>query len=378
MGNSASSLPYTIGKQVAAVNHGWTLHEGSQKSDGAAVSVFTAKKPALAKTPIDKSRNPNLMQLTPALWHYMNCKKLRHPYILAVYATHDTDHPTTTTDTASSSATSLLQLAQAASQESGDFMIVTEPCIPLEHWLATRPPPEQIAWGLECIVRALHFLHASANLSHGSVCPESFYVTPAGDVKLWNFAVACAVDPASGTLAPQFVDYEALVTPMSYRSPERIEQRYGEVAQVGGTHAMDSYSVAVLAQHLFGGTLPMPLTKAAQRMQTPNIRMRPRLQPLLKCPIFDTPYQKLQLQLETFAVLSVEEKIPFWQTMHPQMQAQLIPEAVILYKLLPMMKSSIVTICTSDMLKQQEVYRKEGVCVSWFSNKSMCLCNFED
>jgi hypothetical protein len=45
MGNSASALPYAIGKQVSFVNDGWALHEGSCKSDGAQVSVFMAILP---------------------------------------------------------------------------------------------------------------------------------------------------------------------------------------------------------------------------------------------------------------------------------------------------------------------------------------------
>ena len=37
MGNSASALPYSIGKQVAQLPNGWTLHQGQQKSDGRTV-----------------------------------------------------------------------------------------------------------------------------------------------------------------------------------------------------------------------------------------------------------------------------------------------------------------------------------------------------
>ncbi|GKY95884.1 hypothetical protein MPSEU_000549000 [Mayamaea pseudoterrestris] len=363
MGNSASSLPYTIGKQVSSVNHGWALSEGARKSDGANVSVFTAKKAVLAKTPVDRSKNPNLMELTPAVHHFMNCKKLRHPYILAVYATLDTDHPSDANNnpaTAVSSTSSIASQIQAAYSEAGEYLIVTEPCVTLATWLASSPPLEQVAWGLECVVRSLHFLHASANLSHGNVSPESFYVTPAGDVKLWNFSLACIIgaDGQQPQQLPQhFIDYEALLTPQSYRSPERVEKRYTEVAS--SVHAMDSYGVSVLMQHFFNNHLPAPLVKAVQRMQTPNIRMRPRLQPLLNCPIFETPYQKLQLQLETLAVQPVEEKIAFWQTLLPQLQAKLIPDPVVMHKLLPMMKASIMTVCTSDVLKQQEVYRKE-------------------
>ena len=366
MGNSASSLPYSIGKQVSLLNHGWALHEGTQKSDGASVSVFVAKKPALNKTPVDRSRNPSVMQLGPALHHFMHCKKLRHPHILKVYATLDTDHPndsssggaagtgapTAATNAASSS-------SKTAGSETGDLIIVTEPCMTLDAWLQThQPPPEVIAWGLESIVRALSFLHGSAHLAHANVSPESFLVTPAGDVKLWNFSLVTNIDPNNSGLNRQFLDWEALLTPTPYRSPERIEGRWEAIA-VSPVHVMDSYSVGVMASHLFHNQLPPALVKAVQRMQTPNLKMRPRLQPLLKCPIFDTPYQKLQLQLEEFTVQPVEQKISFWQTVTPQMTVGLIPRDVSLYKLLPLIKTSAMTIAQSDSLKAQDMYRRE-------------------
>ena len=72
---------------------------------------------------------------------------------------------------------------------------------------------------------------------------------------------------------------------------------------------MDSYSLGVLVADYWYNNgnginrVPATLQKAVQRMQTSNLKMRPRLQPLLKCPAFDTPYQKLQLQLEEIATL---------------------------------------------------------------------------
>jgi SCY1-like protein 1 len=349
MGNSASSLPYSIDKHVSTVNHGWALHEGNRKSDGGQVSVFVAKKPALSKTPVDRG-SPNMMQIDPALYHFSNCKKLRHPHILQVYATLDTDNPTDQAPTGMGSTT---QAKKAT--ETGDLIIVTESCISLEAWLSTSPPPEMLAWGLESAVRALHFMHASASLSHGNVSPESFYVTRSGDVKLWNFSLVTKVaDP----LNRNFADWEALLTPLAYRSPERIESRWDAIGN-GGVHSMDSFGVSVLVSHFFGGHVPQPLIKAVQRMQTPNIRMRPRLQPLLKCPVFDTPYQQLQLQLEEFAVQPPEQKTSFWQTVTPQCQAGLIPRDLSVYRLLPMIKHTVVTISQSDTLRTQDQYRRE-------------------
>lgn len=344
MGNAATSLPYAIGNQVSTgAQDGWALHAGSRKSDNAAVTVFIAKKPLLSK-------NPARSLLPAALHHFHHCKRLRHPHILQVYATLDTDNPNEQMSAGG---------PPAAKTETGDLIIVTEPCIPLETWLQTRPPPEQVAWGLESVVRALHFLHASANLAHGNVSPQSFYVTPAGDVKLWNFSLVTTVE--TGGFSQHFKDWEGLLTPQPYRSPERQEGRWGALA-TAGVHAMDTYSVAILIGDFFGGQVPAPLVKACQRMQTPNLKMRPRLQPLLKCPIFDTPYQKLQLQLEEFTVQPVEQKIAFWQNLTPSMQAGLLPEELAVYKLLPLIKQTVTTVCQSDALKSQDMYRREGMC----------------
>jgi SCY1-like protein 1 len=363
MGNSASALPYAIGKQVSTVNDGWALHEGSRKSDSATVTVFVAKKPALSKAPLDQ-RNPSLTRLDPALHHFQNCKKLRHPHILKVFATLDTDNPNDAS-LGHSAATSVS--SAAASATTGDLIVVTEPCISLDSWLQTGPSSDQIAWGLESIVRALHFLHASASLAHGNVSPTSFYVTPAGDVKLWDFSLVTAISPDQGGVPHHFRDCEAIITPAPYRSPERQQGQWNVIAE-NGIHAMDSYSLGVLMGHFYKGRLPPQFTKAVQRLLTANVKMRPRVQPLLKCPVFDTPYQKLQLQVEELSVQPVEQKVVFWQNLASKLEAGGIPESVGVYKLLPIMKSSIETICNTESLRTQSMYRREGTFVESVSN----------
>lgn len=375
MGNSASSLPFTIGKQVAKTSDGcWEVHEGSRKSDGAAVSVFVGKKPALAKPSGPATQRKPLVGA--AVHHFTHCKKLRHPHILTVEATLDTDHPADATTTgaggggggggaaagggaagaAAGGGGGAATSASKAASEPGDFIIVTEPCVPFETWLQSRPDPEALAWGLEAAVRALSFIHTSAGMAHGNLSPGSFAVTPAGDVKLWNFSLVTTPD-----MSPHFREWEGVLTPSQYRSPERHEQRWDALAASGtGVHAVDSYGLGVLIPHIFGGVTPPPLVKAVQRMQTPNPRMRPRLQPLLKCPVFDTPYQKLQLQLEEFAVAPVESKIQFWQNLTANLQAGLVPQFLAVHKLLPIMKDSIKTTCNSDIMKSQDMYRREG------------------
>jgi SCY1-like protein 1 len=366
MGNSSSSLPYSIDNQVGAPHdhNGWALHNGkSTDGNGTEVSVFVGKKPLLSKTPINQ-RYPSQMQLVPALHHYNHCRKLRHPQILKVYATLDTDNPAaaTTEGGAASAATASAALSSATT---GDLIIVTEPCIPLSQWLLQSPTPEQLAWGLECVVKGLHFLHGSANLAHGNVSPSSLYVTQSGDVKLWNFSLITPVGPTGGGPTLHFQQWEQVCTPEQYRSPERISQQWDAISNAGA-HAMDSYSLGILiADYWFntgsGSRVPAPLQKAVQRMQTPNLKMRPRLQPLLKCPVFDTPYQKLQLQLEEITIQPVEQKVALWQNLGHQLQSGSgLPKDVALYKILPLVIHSIQTICGNESMLSQDMYRREG------------------
>eukprot|EP00980_Cylindrotheca_fusiformis_P028000 scaffold22575_cov141-Cylindrotheca_fusiformis.AAC.31 len=357
MGNSASALPYSIDSQIGAPHdhNGWSLHNGTS-TDGrhTEVSIFVGKKPLLAKTPASPKFSQQ-MQLIPALHHFRYSKKLRHPHILKVYATLDTDNPSESTTEGGAAAAA--KVAATSDNGTGDLMIVTEPCMSLDAWLLTNPSPEQLAWGLECLVRGLHFMHASANLSHGNLSPSSFYVTRSGDVKLWNFSLVTQIGPNLGP-DNHFRQWEQVCTLDAYRSPERVERRYDAISN-HGVHAMDSYSLGVLIDHIFQGRIPQKLQKAVQRMQTPNIKMRPRLQPLLRCPIFDTPYQKLQLTLEDVVVQPVEQKIVLWQKLGSSMQTGALPKDVALYKILPLIQSSATTICTNEAMLTQDLYRRE-------------------
>ena len=274
------------------------------------------------------------------------------------------------------------------------MIIVTEPCIPFRVWLQQQQPKptlDQIIYGLQCVITALSFLHTSANVSHGNVTMDALYVTPAGDVKLWNFALVTSFTTSTSTstttstttnnhpplsIPRHFMDHESILTPLSYRSPERIEQRYDVIAATG-VHVMDSYSVGILISELFNPPfpytpLPTVLVKAVQRLQTSNLKMRPKLSPLLKCPLFTTnPYIQLQMLMMEFPVMTIEQKIIFWNdTMTSHLQPSnnnnstgsnnhhhhphTIPPNVILQKILPLMKNEIMTICENEMLRTQE------------------------
>jgi len=366
MGNSASQLPYSIDNQVGTPqdHSGWALHNG-KSTDGNAtpVTVFVGKKPLLAKHPM-APRFPTKMALLPALHHYNQCRKLRHPHILKVLATLDTDNPTAAAESgpgssSASSSSSAAALEASNKAASGDLIIVTEPCIPLDQWLNSNPSHEQLAWGLECIIQGLHFLHASASLSHGNLHPGSLYVTPSGDVKLWNFCLMTQVGPNLGP-SNHFIEWEQSSTPESYRSPERVQLNYTGISNGGGVHAIDSYSLGVLIDYWFKGQIPAVLIKAVQRLQTPNIKMRPRLQPLLQCPVFNTPLQKLQKQFEEITIQPIEHKVELWGNLGLSMQAELIPQDLATYKVLPLIQAGIQTTCSNETLISQDLYRREG------------------
>lgn len=403
MGNAASSLPYSIGKTPIVTNlhqEGWNLHDGQRKSDSSPVSVFVAKKPSLQKTLLGNSsgsgnhRNNHhqLTQYACAMHHYIYAKKLRHPNILTVTATLDTDNPNETTNpnmnnnnnntnNPSSNTNTSTTNTNSNNKDVGDLIIVTEPCIPFSVWLQQEPKPtlDQIIYGLQCVIQALNFLHTSAMVSHGNVTMDALYVTPAGDVKLWNFALVSSFTTttnSSPSVPRHFIDHESILTPLSYRSPERIEQRYDAIA-AAGIHVMDSYSMGILITQLFSPPLPYTpipnvLIKAVQRLQTTNLKMRPKLGPLLKCPIFDTLYIQLQMAMTEFHVMAIEQKIIFWNdTITSSLQQStnlqsssshriIIPSNVILQKVLPLIKNEIITICENEMLRTQELYRKEG------------------
>jgi SCY1-like protein 1 len=387
MGTTASSLPYSIDNQVGAPhdNNGWAVHNG-KSTDGTdrQVTVFVGKKPALAKTPCSQ-RYPSQTQLQPALHHFQYCKRLRHPQILTVHATLDTDNPSSATMDGGSGGPgrpSAPSSSTSSNATTGDLIVVTEPCVSLNQWLLGNPTPEQLAWGLQCVVEALSFLHTSANLSHGAVSPTSFYVTPSGDVKLWNFALVTPVGPNNVGPNPHFEQYDQACCAETYRSPERVQKQYGTTIANGGVHAMDAFSLGVLIDYWYSqagrGGLPQQLVKAVQRLQSPNPKMRPRkLQSLLTCPVFDTPYQKMQLQLQEIQIQPVEQKVALWQQLGLDFQNQgggssnhqKIPKDVALHKILPLVVTECQTITNNESLLAQDMYRREGMCPTRVSGR---------
>lgn len=351
MGNSASSLPYSIEEKSGETADGcWDVHRGCEKSTGNSVTVFQAQKPKLAKEGF-RGASSDLHKIFVAHHHYQTCKKLRHPCVLQVLASLDTDSPSDETAVTNTQAMAT----------TGAYIIVTEAGKPLPEWLAEdNPNQDQLAWGLQCIIQALDFVHTNAQLAHGNLSPESFWVTPSGTVKLWNFSLATpiGVTAGGGGPTPHFRSYEGVLTPQAYRSPERVNSQWDAIA-ISPLHCMDSHAMGVLIHDYYGGNIPQKLRKAVQRLQTPSLKMRPRLGPLLKCPVFDTAYAKLNAELEQIQVQPVEEKLRFWQVL----DMETIDPNVAMHKVMPIVHNTIKTICNSDAMLSQDLYRRELLAV---------------
>lgn len=155
MGTGASALPFTIGKECHSYQGQlFKMHEGTKKSDGEEVSVFTFEKESAA---------PSAVQT--ALHAFQNSSKYRHPFILRYLEGQDMDNQT---------------------------VFCTEKVRPLLDWaegLEESTRDDEITWGLYCLFNALKFLHEDCKVSHSNIGAHSIFVTNGGDWKIGGMAL---------------------------------------------------------------------------------------------------------------------------------------------------------------------------------------------
>lgn len=383
-GGSTTSLPYNINADPTSPSakhgsHGWALHTATRKSDGGEDTAFQANKSELSKAPL--RRNASLAdarysdtsqtQLIPALHHFHRIKRLIHPRILRAHATLDTDYPDDTKP-----APGLTALEKTAT--TGTLIIVTENATPLDDWLENLNPhtcaanAAAVSWGIHNIIEALGFLHAQAKLAHGMVCPDAVFVTPSGDFKLGGFDLITPVgiEDGGGGPTPHFRKYEGAVCPPDYRSPERVSHRYDLLQQSAPVHSMDCFSLAVLIDYIYShpnagtsGQVPAPLKKALMRMKNDNPKLRPRLAPLLKCPVFDNPYIKAEMFLDEVMTKPIEEKIMFLQSLPDVLNRGVLNETVAIHKILPLLVMGLKQSAANETAMTQDVNRREVLAI---------------
>ncbi|KAL7502772.1 hypothetical protein ACHAXN_000684 [Cyclotella atomus] len=377
-GSSTSSLPYDLSSSPEhTTRSGWSLHTATPKQKTSAssesYSAFRAAKSELAKCPLRAGRMGGETQLIPALHHFQRQKRLVHPKILRAHATLDTDYSD------EKSAPGLNELSKTLT--TGTLIIVTEKVIPLDEWLDntlslsgnhSQNNAQQISWGIYNLVEALVFLHNQAKLAHGNVSPDAIYVTPGGDFKLGGFDLVTPLgnDQPEQTPTHHFRSYDpAGVCPDDYRSPERLSKRYDAMTS-DPVHSMDCYSLAILIEYIYshpnagsGGKVPPALQKALARMKNDSPKLRPRLQPLLKCPVFDNAYVKMQLFLDEAMAKPVEERIAFLQNCIELLNRGVIDEKAAVYKLLPLLIMILKSNAGNEQAMSQEVNRRQVLAV---------------
>ena len=345
----------------------------------------------MAKTPLQSSAiyNSNNIgalssatQLIPALHHFQRIKRLIHPRILRTHATLDTDYPDDTKPSPGLNA-----LDQVAT--TGTLIIITERAIPLDEWLDNLNPATAqsnaaaISWGIYNLVEALSFLHTQAKLAHGMVCPDAVFVTPSGDFKLGGFDLVTPLGNVNNNNnnttntgeggcgpTPHFRTYDSPVCPNDYRSPERLSGRYDTLQQSAPIHSIDCYSLSVLIEYIYthpsagtNGMVPTPLKKALVRMKNDSPKLRPRLHPLLKCPVFDNPYVKAQIFLDEVVSKPAEEKIRFLQSLPDILTRGVLTENVAIYKILPILVMGLRSSAGNEAAMSQEVNRREVLAI---------------
>jgi len=382
-GGGASSLPYNIKSDPVSPStkhgsHGWAIHNATNKTTSGEATAFQANKADLAKTPLRRTSSSlanakyadtSQTQLIPALHHFHRIKRLIHPRILRAHATLDTDYPDETKPSPGLDALD-------KTVTTGTLIIITEPAIPLDDWLENLNPHTSqansaaVSWGIFNIVEALGFLHTQAKLAHGMICPDAVFVTPAGDFKLGGFDLITplGISDGGGGPTPHFRKFEGLVCPPDYRSPERVSQRYDVLQQSAPVHSIDCYSLAVLIEYIYthpnagtNGQVPAPLKKALMRMKNDSPKLRPRLPPLLKCPLFDNPYVKAEMFLDEVMSKPVEEKIMFLQSLPDVLNRGVLNENVAIHKILPLLVMGLKATAGNEAAMTQDVNRREAL-----------------
>ena len=185
----------------------------------------------------------------------------------------------------------VLPYREGVEKDGGEISFATDEVLPLPAWLeryGKDADPRTLVWGARCVLQALSFLH-STKRCHGSLTPDSIYVTAAGDWKLWGFELATSLDP----LEPNneglgfFRAHESLVDDR-YRAPERKRNDWEGMSQnkVGSS---DVWALSALLETAYAsrGGAPRELAVWLKRASNPQPEKRPSCDQILRgCPLF--------------------------------------------------------------------------------------------
>ncbi len=215
----------------------------------------------------------------------------------------------------------VLPYREGVEKDGGEISFATDEVLPLPAWLeryGKDADPRTLAWGARCVLQALSFLH-STKRCHGSLTPDSIYVTAAGDWKLWGFELSTSLDP----LEPNneglgfFRAHESLVDDR-YRAPERKRNDWEGMSQnkVGSS---DVWALSALLETAYSnrGGAPRELAVWLKRASNPAPEKRPSCDQILRgCPLFRGGTLKELTGLQDLSATSLEDQIAFYKNLH--------------------------------------------------------------
>jgi SCY1-like protein 1 len=323
MGGAASSA-WEFGDEVESKlqRRGWWWKQFKAKrraDDGAAMGHVSAFRAAVTEDAGEKA--------TLARHALAKTKMLRHPNILSCVDVVESEK---------------------------DVVIVTEAVVALPDWLlqqrAAGTSQEQldavVVWGVRCILDALCFLH-SQGLVHGLLCPESIFVTKAGDFKLWGLDLASNLTIAADQA--YFRKHERCLATLSggpqFRSPERSEGEWEKHDKHFG--AVDGWSLGHTIPAMFIDEPTAELGKVCKRLSVSNPLARPKLGRVLEADCFTShPYTVAMLFVVELSLKDHSELVAFFKALVQALPT--MPTATRVYKLLPALHSGITRSLAPD------------------------------
>lgn len=236
--------------------------------------------------------------------------------------------------------------------------LVTEPCVPLETWLARTLSEEQgrsqadrssneqedssakvqeILWGLKCILLALNFVHSNCSLLHGNLGLHSIFVTPNGDWKLSGFELAGNVT-VPGDLE-HFLKYAHLLEG-TYCSPERLQTE--ALTAKSPPYYVDMYAFGQCVQKVFNRLnveMPRSFGKYLSAVLHSDMKKRPTAQKLAESAMFNSEHLQFIESIGELSLKAPKEFLEVLGKMEPKVAG--LSRAVCGHKILPNMARTL-------------------------------------
>ncbi|KAF2069881.1 hypothetical protein CYY_008803 [Polysphondylium violaceum] len=298
-------FPYVIGNPITSYTNKsiWTLHSGTRKDDGSAVSVFS----------FDIKKNPTKLEV--AKNGFKRAKTIRHP--------------------------NFLTFLDGIELETNIY-IVTEPISPLDDKITEIKGFEHaISWGIYQISKALSFLNNDCNLTHGNLNTSNIFVTKGGDWKLGGLDLVSDLRDSNNNILKNHND----LVPLKYKAPEITKGQWSQLNQ-SPAYAVDSWMLGCLIYESYNGPMSksedvrdlnsIPKILHPQYQKCFSTKPETRLNPtkfLETAPYFQNSFVEICVFLENITLKDTFEKETFFKKLDQQIDK--IPISVCKFKILP-------------------------------------------